>query len=104
MNYESEKLSNWDKAIMDEIDDILHDNYEDYETGINLGDETKLDIAREFCAEFDFEDMRYFIMRKINKRLMAKLDYLRKKRQVCPLNKEEEEEFITLEMWESGAL
>ena len=65
MRNNMEKLTNWDEALMDEIDDILHDNYDDYETGIGLSDEIKLDIAREVSAEFYWDDLRCFIMRKI---------------------------------------
>lgn len=105
MNIEVDtNLTNWDKALIDEIDDILDGNYERYENGIDLSDGIKLDIAREVSAEFDWEDLRYFIMEKINRELKNKLDYLRKKEKVTNLDDEERFDLETLEMWEGGNL
>lgn len=97
------KLSNWELAMIDEIEDVLHDNYDDYETGISISDNAKQEIAREIIDSFDWSELRLEVMEYINKELYNRLDYLRKKRKVClSLDKEEDDEYETLEMWDSG--
>lgn len=101
------ELTNWQKAILDEIDDVLHDNYDDYETGIEIDSDRKEYIANEILNnDYEiWEDLRMIIINYINEELKARLDYLRKKRNVClTFDKEEDYEFETLELWERGDL
>ena len=101
------ELTNWQKAILDEIDDVLHDNYDDYETGIEIDNNRKIYIANEILNnDYEiWEDLRMIIMNYINEELKARLDYLRQKRNVClTFDKGEDYEFETLELWERGEL
>lgn len=99
-----EKITNWEKALIDEIDDILHDNYDDYESGISLNDTTKLKIAEDFCQTFDFEDLRLHLMDLINKELRERLNYLRSKANIMTLDELEYEDLDILNTWERGDL
>lgn len=100
------ELTNWQKAILDEIDDVLHDNYDDYETGIEIDDDTKKYIANEIINN-DYqiwEDLRMIIMNYINEDLKERLKYLRSKENVANLDKGEYRELDVLNAWERGEL
>lgn len=64
-------LPNWHKALLDEIDDVLHCNFDSYETGIDLTQEQKLDIVNDMLdKEYQcWEDIRIIIMNYIKSKL-----------------------------------
>lgn len=90
------ELSNWEMAILDEIQDVLNCNFDQFETGLDLPYDEKLNIAREVLSEYYFDNMDDFIARKINRRLKARYKMLIEKSKVCELDKSERHELENL--------
>ena len=100
------QLSNWELALIDEIDDILHDNWDNYETGIDLPDNMKQEIARDVIDTYDWSDLRYEIMQHISEKLKERLNYLRSLDNITTLDprSQEYEELCILNAMERGEL
>lgn len=84
-----ENLNNLEKALIDEIDMILDCNFEQYEPGIDLSKNEKLELSREIICEEDqlWEDLNYIIIDKIKNILKKRLRYLEEEDKVCSLDK-----------------
>lgn len=105
-NYKGNDLNNLELALIDEIEMILDSNYERYETGIDLSDEDKLNIAQDIISYEDniWEDLYLVTMDYINKKLKKRLDYLRSLDNITYLEPKSNEyqELCILNNWERG--
>lgn len=100
-NYESK--NNLELMLIDKIDYALENNYDNYETGIDLTESEKLEISRDIIdSEYQFwEDLNAIIINIINNKLKTKLEYLRNKNKVSNLDKEERSQLEILTNWEN---
>jgi hypothetical protein len=100
-----DSLSNWELALIDELDMILEDNYENL---FEFDEEEKLDIVRDFLNN-DYqvwEDINCILMNYVNKKLKDRLNYLRSLDNCTTLDPrgEEYQELCILNDWERGDL
>ena len=100
-DYESK--NNLELMLIDEIDCVLENNYDSYDTGIDLTESEKLKISRSIIeSEYQFwEDLHIIIINIINNKLITKLEYLRNKNKVSNLDKEEKHQLEILTNWEN---
>jgi hypothetical protein len=90
-------LKNWDdktileQAIIDEIDMVLECNFDNFETGLELSDEKKLEIAQDIIDYDDdlWEDLHVITMERVAKAFKRRRAYLEQKEKVCELDKDE---------------
>lgn len=98
-----ESKNNLELMLIDEIDCVLANNYDSYDTGIDLTESEKLEISRDIIdSEYQFwEDMNAIIINIINDKLKTKLEYLKNKNKVSNLDKEERSQLEVLTNWEN---
>ena len=98
-DYESK--TNEELALLDEIEYVLEDNYDSYDTGIDLTESEKLEISRDIISnEYLWGKLNQVICDLINDKLKTKLEYLRNKNKVSNLDKEERTQLEVLTNWE----
>jgi hypothetical protein len=102
---DDEKLTNWELAMIDELDMILDCNYENL---FDFTEEEKLDIVRDFLNN-DYqvwEDINCILMNYVNEKLKDRLNYLRSLDNTTTLDPRSEEyrELSNLNAWERGEL
>lgn len=100
-HYESK--NNLELMLIDEINCILENNYDNYEIGIDLTESEKLEISRDIIdSEYQFwEDLNAIIIDIIVNKLKTKLEYLRNKNKVSNLDKKERNQLEILTNWEN---
>lgn len=98
-NYESK--TNEELVLIDEIEYVLEDNYDSYDTGIDLTESEKLEISRDIISnEYLWGKLNQVICDLIDDKLKTKLEYLRNKNKVSNLDKEERIQLEVLTNWE----
>ena len=93
-------------ALKEEIEYVLHNSYDNYETGIDLPDKTKTKIAQHII-DTDYqiwEDLYELVANCIDKELKDRLNYLRSLDNCTTLDPrgEEYQELDILNAWERG--